>query len=286
MEKKTWTNDARVWGQIKDVLKGHDTLIVYDLETTGLNKEKDRFIQLAAVRYLINDDLSLTYEDELVRVVNPGYLISGEITDLTGFTNDDLFDKPREEDVFDDVMDFFRDYPVAGYNIRTFDNRFMENYYRRQGVEWAPAGIVDVLELARVKLRKGIDVENHRLGTIGKYFGIEFKAHDARNDTMATADILKILIQECLRDDENREMDERVRPVVKSVNFWEGYRGYSRVYVETSAGTVYYDLRNYCWGNKDADIDKLDMSYIEAQAWKMAGCSSETEFKRYRGRAS
>lgn len=282
MANKTWANNARIWGEIKRVLQSNEKLVVYDLETTGLSKDKDRFIQIAAVRFKINEDLSLTYDDKYVHLVNPGFLISGEITDLTGITNLDLESQPKEEDLFDDIMEFFRDYPVAGYNIKTFDNRFMENYYGRQGVEWAPAGVIDVIELARARLHKP-DVKNHQLKTIGDFFGIEFKAHDALNDTMATAEILKILIRECIEDDEKPAVPT-VKPTVMTVNFWEGHRGYSRIYVATSAGTVYYDIRNSSWGNKDADIDKIDMGYVEEQAWKIAGCSSEAEFKRYKGK--
>lgn len=282
MEKKSWANSARVWNEIKSILKNNDRLVMYDLETTGLKKDKDRFIQIAAIRYMINDDLSLTYEDEFVRLVNPGYLISGEISDLTGITNDDLERQPTEDEIFDEVMDFFRDYPVGGYNIRAFDNAFMQYYYDRQGVSWEPSGIVDVIELARKVIRKD-EVENYKLGTIGAYFGVDFRAHDAKNDTAATADVFNILIKECLEMEKNRSTVGLVKPKVYSVHFWEGYRGYSRIYVSTSAGKIYYDIRNSCWGGKDADIDLLDMPFIEKEAWKLANCTSEAEFKRYRG---
>jgi len=60
-------------------------LVIFDLETTGLNTDKDRIIEIGILK------INPTGENELLETkVNPEMDIPQIITDLTGITNEDV----------------------------------------------------------------------------------------------------------------------------------------------------------------------------------------------------
>lgn len=287
MEK--WKNKTLYFNEVKAMNLPERELIVFDLETTGLSPENDRIIELAAVKCRVMDDYSFEYIDELHMYINPGRPLPEKITELTGITDAQLADCPNESDVFDAVSAFFGNTAVGGYNSDRFDCKFMENYYGREGKLFTPCARVDAMKLAKARLRKPEDVENYKLISIADFFGIRFNAHSAIEDTKSTAKVLSTLLRECFLEELSDSICapvfvEKIKPVVKSIKFWEGFRGFSRIYVNTSEGSVYYDIRGNNWGNKDCpNFEAVDMEYVEKEAWRMAGATSEEEFARYNG---
>ena len=104
---------------------------------------------------------------------------------------------------------------------------------------------------------------------------------------------------------ENRESDERACPnritlkdyeaminhiselIEKNGGFinlayWEGYKGNSRIYVNTDRGSVYYSIKEKIWKDKNLRMEEYDMEDIRKQAFAIAGVSNETEFAKYR----
>lgn len=75
-----------VWNSTRETLSKRDTLIVFDLETTGLSRVNDRIIPIAAIRYGIDKNMNLKEQCIYHQYVNPGTPISDEITKLTGIT--------------------------------------------------------------------------------------------------------------------------------------------------------------------------------------------------------
>lgn len=281
-----WAGD-KLWEQTKDVLRGKRYIIVYDLETSGLSPTKNHAIEIAAIRFKINDGYRLT-EDETFHVyINPEYEVNEKITELTGLTNEFLETQPIEAEIFEDILDFFEDTPVCGWNNIKFDNHFMTEMYVRHGQIFAPNGSIDGLPMARERIPKS-EVENYKLVTIGAYFGLEFNAHQALEDVKTTAKIIQLLLNEYV-ESENKPEEEKIRgterPVINSVSYWEKFSIPSRIYVNMSCGTIFYDLLSHVWNVKDKeiDIDELDMEWVEAEAWKTAGCANENEFCAFRG---
>lgn len=61
-----------VWNDIKQTLSKRDSsLIVFDLETTGLSRANDRIIEIAAIRYEIDHDMNLTEQYTFHQYINP-----------------------------------------------------------------------------------------------------------------------------------------------------------------------------------------------------------------------
>lgn len=283
--KKSWRNSSRIWYDTKNTLaRSGNTLVVFDLETTGLSRVNDRIIELGAIRFNFDDAMNLMEEDFLHTYINPERLISPEITELTGITNERLAGMPTEAQVFDDIQDFFENSVISGYNIDAFDVKFMENLYGRMGAVFSPMGTIDGIKIARDRLDKGVDVENHKLSSIAGFFGIDFTAHSAIEDTRATAKVVQLLIKEYIQNelDENKPKENgTIRPVIKSVKFWAGFKGFSRIYVNTSAGNIYYDIRSQRWGGDG--IDTIDMVWLEAEVWELTESVDEKSFASFNG---
>ena len=287
MPKLSWRS-GRLWEDIKETLKGRKYLIVFDLETTGLSPAKERIIEIAAIRYRIDGDYSFTEDGTLHLYLNPGMALSGKITELTGLTDEFLAGKPTEAEAFEDIEAFFEDTVVSGYNIKAFDVKFMQELYARNGAAFRTKGIVDAIQMARDRIEKA-EIGNYKLATVGGYFGIAFDAHTAIGDTQAVAGIVRLFLDEYRRAEESggeAEPPGTERPRIKSVSFWEGYKGFSRIYVNTDAGTLYYGVMEHRWDTKDAEMGIIDMDWLEREAWRMTGTKSEDEFVKFKGTAT
>lgn len=259
-------------------------LIGFDLETTGLHADKgDMPIEIGAACYQVRDG-RLVMEDQFRQYLNPGFAIDAKITELTGISQETLDGAPREAEVIDDIACFFENTAVFAYNA-PFDVSFMSRMYERHGLEFSPALTLDVLEMARDVLTKD-QVQNYKLGTCVEHYGLGagLQFHSALDDTIATARLLDVFHAEYLN------MEERTgtfRPKVLSASFWEGYRGFSRIYVATSEGDLFYDIRRKEWNEKETEsglLLRLDMPYIVSEAFRITNSRDEKEFARFKGK--
>lgn len=118
------------------------TYVALDLETTGLDLERDRVTEIGAVRFTEDGDVLETFET----LVNPGRPIPQFIQQLTGVTDELVREAPPLEGVADRLLEFVGDGPVVGQNIG-----FDLAHLRRGGVEIeVPA--IDTAELSRLLL--------------------------------------------------------------------------------------------------------------------------------------
>lgn len=95
------------------------TLVALDLETTGLDPQRDAIIEIGAVRFR-----GQRVEDEWSSLVNPGRPLTPFITDLTGITDDMLANAPRVNSVQGEFAEFVGDLPILGHRVE-FDHGFL-----------------------------------------------------------------------------------------------------------------------------------------------------------------
>jgi len=89
-----------------------------DLETTGLNTDNDRIIEIGIIKF----DDEFNKIDEFQSLINPGIPISSEIEEITGISQPELDNSPMIESIITDILDFLIDSTViAGHNILKFD---------------------------------------------------------------------------------------------------------------------------------------------------------------------
>src|SRR3954471_24955458 len=79
-------------------------LIFFDLETTGLDCQRDRIVELSAIK--LNPDGS---QSSLYYLINPCMDIPEAAIEVHHITNEMVADQPPFCDVVDAVYDFFRD---------------------------------------------------------------------------------------------------------------------------------------------------------------------------------
>ena len=287
-EKKRWRSDATKRELLK-ALSEFRELILFDTETTGLNHKQDRIIEIAATKYLFGEDKRLKEIDHLHEYIRPPFNISDEISELTGITNEQLAVCEDEATVFERISRFFSKTPsiVVAYNT-PFDMRFLRALYERiTGEAIAPIYELDVLEMAR-DLVSPAKIESHKLSTVSRYFGLasdSTRFHSAVVDVKAIAQLFEIFYKKYLELDSISKSARRIiKPAICSVCFWPGYRGESRIYVQTDVGSVYFDLRKKSWYGKDVDIDTLNMAWIEKEAMRLTCSFNLTQFANFIGR--
>lgn len=98
-----------------------DHYVVFDIETTGLSRQNDRIIEIAANEYLHG-----ALVREFHSYVNPGIRIPNAITRLTGIRNTDVLNAPTIQEVKKDILSFFGNAVLVGHNINVFDIPFLQ----------------------------------------------------------------------------------------------------------------------------------------------------------------
>lgn len=275
----TWINPENK-NKLLDVLKTQKYLVVYDLETTGLSPTDNRIIEFSAVRYKITENAKLIEDEKVTYYIRQPEPLPEKITELTGYTDEFLADKPVEQDVIEDIISFMEDSAITGYNNTNFDDKFMQNLYARYGYEFTPYVSFDVYLLAK----EFISCKSYKLCNVASELGVadDITFHKAFDDIIATARVLNAIIPMCI-ESSSGSAKKTVKANVVSVAFWEGFRGFSRIYVNTDIGTVFYNIRLGHWDTKDAPIEQIDMAQLEKDTWKAVGASSEKEFSRFKG---
>ena len=158
-------------------------LTVFDLETTGVNVENDRAIEIAALRI----EPSGAFASHSRRV-NPGMPIPAEATAVHGITDEDVAHEPSFRDIAPRLARFLDGCDLAGFNVGRFDIPLLEAEFRRAGVAFSMEG-------RRVVDAQGIfhHYEPRDLAAAVRFYtesDIE-DAHSARGDLVSTLYVLR-----------------------------------------------------------------------------------------------
>lgn len=157
-------------------------LVFFDLETTGLDVNVDRIVEIAIVKLFPDGE-----RDTFLTLVNPERPIPSSATQVHGISNFDVMDKPTFQQIARDVYDIMKDCDLAGYNLTNYDLPILVNEFKRAGIDFSTenVNIVDVLTIFRLKERRDLSAA-YRF-----YCQKELKdAHSALQDTEATLEIL------------------------------------------------------------------------------------------------
>jgi ATP-dependent DNA helicase DinG len=162
-----------------------DSIVAVDIETTGLDPEKDAIIEIGAVRF--NER---RVESEWSTLINPGRRIPPFVTQLTGITDQMVLQSPSIQAVLADLEAFVGNSPVLGHNV-AFDLAFL----RRQRI-LKRNQVIDTYELASVILP---NAGRYNLGALAQSLGVLLPAtHRALDDARATRGVFLRLYEEAL----------------------------------------------------------------------------------------
>lgn len=162
--------------------------VVFDLETTGLDKEVDQIIQFSAVKVDENFNVIDTINKQICPDGN--YSISIMAYMKHGIHPDMLKDKPHLSEVADEIVDFIGDCAVITYNGTSFDIPFLNNALKKIGkhIDFLNRDCYDVY--AEERRRFGMHLEEVFKRYVGESMEDHgYVAHDALSDSKATLDI-------------------------------------------------------------------------------------------------
>lgn len=165
------------------------TYVALDLETTGLDPEQDRIIEIGAVRF----DESGTELETFRRLVNPGREIPAFIERFTGVTNQMVRGAATIAAAGPEIEAFVGSSQVVGHNIG-----FDLHYLAREGVR-LEVDAIDTAELARYLVPR---LRSHGLAEVARELDLEtFEHHRALSDARMAAAVFTRLLTRAARLD-------------------------------------------------------------------------------------
>ncbi len=155
-----------------------DPYVVFDLETTGFSPEKNKIIEIGAVRV---EQGEIT--DHFSSFVNPEIPIPFDISKLTGIRDEMVRDAPTIAEALPEFLRFSEGAVFAAHNA-DFDVSFIKKNCDALGLPCEKT-VVDTLPLARILLP---EMKRYRLDAIAKALHISLDNHHrAVDDAEATA---------------------------------------------------------------------------------------------------
>ncbi len=170
-----------------------ETVIIVDFETSGMYPDKgDRVIEIGAVK-LSGQQVVARFD----ALINPGFLITREIENVTGINNQMLIDAPKAENVFGEFLSFISSYPLVAHNA-SFDQKFLESEINLLGRP-RPLNFGCTLQVAK---RIYPDVINYKLETLVRYKNIPINGqfHRASADAEMTAALWVAMLEDIRKE--------------------------------------------------------------------------------------
>ena len=159
-------------------LKLSRPLIVFDLETTGVSVTKDRIVEISVVKVFPDGIKQIT-----TRRVNPQMPIPAGASEIHGIYDKDVENEPTFDLIADNLLKYFADSDLAGYNLIKFDIPLLIAEFKRCNLTFSTKDchVIDAFNIFCKKFPRN-------LASAYDFFcgkTIE-NAHSAEADTLAT----------------------------------------------------------------------------------------------------
>ena len=164
-----------------------DTLIAFDLETTGLSPATERITEIGAVK-MVGEQIV----DRFNTFVNPEKAIPSEIIRLTGITDEMVANAPHEEEALKAFLAFCGDSQCLIAHNAGFDMSFLRAAAGRHSIS-LPFASIDTVPMSRNLLPS---LRNHKLDTVANALELgKFNHHRACDDAEILAHIFLRLVE-------------------------------------------------------------------------------------------
>lgn len=164
-----------------------NSIVFFDLETTGINIAKDRIVEISVLKVLPNGK-----EEQKTIRVNPGMPIPKEASAIHHIYDEDVKDCPVFKEIAQDLVNYMEGCDLGGYNSNRFDIPLLAEEFLRAEVDF------------NMRKRKFVDVQTifHKMEQRTLSAAYRFycdknldDAHSAAADTFATYEILKAQLE-------------------------------------------------------------------------------------------
>ena len=156
-------------------------LVIFDLETTGLDMVNDRVIQLSYIK--VYPDGKEIRGDMLI---NPEKHIPELVEQLTGIKDADVADKSTFKQVAAKLNEEFTGCDFAGFNSNFFDIPMLAEEFLRAGIDFdfSKCRLIDACTIFKKMERRNLAAAYKFY--CGRAMEEDFEAHRADQDTEAT----------------------------------------------------------------------------------------------------
>lgn len=151
--------------------------VIFDLETTGFDSEKDAILEIGAIKYINN-----TETDRFHTYVNPERSIPKKASKVNNITVDKVKEAPTIKSVLPDFLAFIGNLTLIAYNS-DFDMGFMQMKCNCNLDKKITNDVIDTLPLARKYLPQ---LPNKKLETVKQHFNLDVGSHNAIDDCIVT----------------------------------------------------------------------------------------------------
>lgn len=172
-------------------LKAEKPLAFFDTETTGVDLGKDKIISLAIVII----DFERNKMKKKYYIFNPMIPISKEASEINGFYNENVEDKPPFKVCAEDILEIMQNCIPVGYNINTFDIPILKREFIEAGLDVSFMNeptfkTLDVFRIVKKLYQRSLSDMYKR------YTGKDLEdSHDALADTMAVYELLANMLK-------------------------------------------------------------------------------------------
>ena len=161
-------------------------LVVFDLETTGLDLVSDRIIQISFIK--IYPD----WKEERENIfINPERPIPSSVVAVTGISDADVADAPTFKQKAKELAEKFSGCDFAGFNSNRFDIPMLAEEFLRAGVDFdfSKCRLIDMQNIYHKMERRNLAAAYKFY--CGRKMEDDFEAHRADQDTEATWRVLQ-----------------------------------------------------------------------------------------------
>jgi DNA polymerase-3 subunit epsilon len=220
-------------------------IVFFDVETTGVDVEKDRILELSALKFHPNGE-----SEELYLLINPTVPISEEATSKHGFSNEDLKDKPKFNEVVDQILEFYDESDLGGHNSNHFDIQMLVAEIKRCGYTY-DIEKVKMVDTRKIYLRNNPKELEH---LYQEYTGkVLENAHSAKADIIATVEIFNAQVEKY--GIENIDEADKIGKTDKKGNRYLDLDG---KFIKTPEGKYLYNFGKH----KDEEVSIHNVSFI------------------------
>lgn len=158
-------------------------IVIFDVESTGLDIVKDRIIEIAIIK--IHTDQR---EEVFTQRINPTIPIPPEAEKIHHISNAEVAEKPTFAEVATKIKQFIEGCDIVGYNSSKFDIPILVEEFLRVGIEvdFSKTKFIDVQNIFH-------KMEQRTLAAAYKFYCNKelLEAHAAHADTRATYEVLQ-----------------------------------------------------------------------------------------------
>lgn len=165
----------------KSLIEDLSDYTVVDIETTGMNWNFCNILEISGLK-VRNKEIV----EEFSELINPHEPIPYFIRNLTGITDEMVYNAPELKEVLIKFKEFLKDDIIVGHNVN-FDVNFLYDNFINVLNEPLTNNFVDTLRISRKLLP---ELKHHKLDNLIDYYDIKSRdKHRALNDCILTNEV-------------------------------------------------------------------------------------------------